>query len=409
MKKLITHAVFLLVLCSILCGAASAAEIDVDPASAYCFREEDFIPAEEETLSGIYVSAVPSSAICEIHYGSRKICAGDVLTTEALSHLTAVPVSTSACEGSLYFRPIRTSGLGSSEQMKLHIGRKNEAPVAKNSDVETYRDTTVSGELSAEDPDGDRLTFSLVQEPKYGTVEIGEDGTFVYTPGEKKVGKDSFTFTAEDPSGHVSNEASVQVRIVRPCDRAVYSDMHGQPGEYHAMWMKDNGLYQGRIVAGNLCFEPDASVSRGDFLAMSMQLLEKEPADAVLTSGFADESDTPIWMRPYVVSALRNGYVSGSSTEAGVVFRPADALTHAEAAVMLQNMLKFPVSSEASSFPETDDLSAVPVWAQGAVSALQCAGLPLPSELSQQSLTRLEAAKLLCSLQSLLSKNKLTK
>ena len=47
---------------------------------------------------------------------------------------------------------------------------------------------------------------------------------------------------------------------------------------------------------------------------MAMHLLDSAPEEAALTSGFADETDTPQWMRPNIVSALRSGVVSGAAT-----------------------------------------------------------------------------------------------
>ena len=50
------------------------------------------------------------------------------------------------------------------------------------------------------------------------------------------------------------------------------------------------------------------------------------------------------------VSALRAGIISGVNSDDGLVFRPNTALTQAEAAVMLQNVLDLPASSSVASF-----------------------------------------------------------
>lgn len=141
----------------------------------------------------------------------------------------------------------------------------------------------------------------------------------------------------------------------------MYQDLAGDTLAYTAMWLKDRGVYTGKRIAGNLCFEPEGTLTRGEFLVMAMKLLGAEPESARLTSGFADESKTPAWMRPYIVSAFKSGMVSGVTSPDGMVFRPSSNLTRAEAAVMLQNILDLPQSQEAAVFSED---CAVPVWAQ---------------------------------------------
>ncbi|MFR8332989.1 MAG: Ig-like domain-containing protein [Oscillospiraceae bacterium] len=47
---------------------------------------------------------------------------------------------------------------------------------------------------------------------------MGEDGAFTHTPKKNKVGKDSFSFTATDEAGAVSNEATVTIEILKPLD-----------------------------------------------------------------------------------------------------------------------------------------------------------------------------------------------
>ena len=235
----------------------------------------------------------------------------------------------------------------------------------------------------------------MTTEPKFvpeQAVEISPDGSFTYTPAQNKVGKDIFTYTATDSAGNVSNAASVTVKIVKPTDRAMYQDLSGDSLAYTAMWLKDKGVYTGKRIAGNLCFEPESTLTRGEFLVMAMKLLGAEPESTRLTSGFADENQTPAWMRPYIVSAFKSGMISGVTSPGGMVFRPESNLTRAEAAVMLQNILQLPQPQETAVFAES---SAVPVWAQASVSALSEAGITIPVTTSAENLTRREAAELL--------------
>ena len=304
------------------------------------------------------------------------------------------PVSDAEAECSLYYRPVYSNGVGMASELRISLlNGKNQPPAAADSTFETYKNISNSGTLKVSDPDGDALTYTLVRAPKRGTVELHEDGTFTYTPEENKVGKDSFVFTAADPAGNVSNEACVKIKIVKPTDRAVYSDLD-EDAQYLGVWLREQGAYTGRTVAGHLCFAPDEAIGRGEFLIMAMHLLDSAPEEAALTSGFADETDTPQWMRPYIVSALRSGVVSGAATEAGVFFRPSDALTHAEAAVMVQGLMKLPQPDTQAVFSQETE-ETVPAWAQDAVAALTAAGFTVELAAAESPMTRLEAAQLL--------------
>jgi len=94
--------------------------------------------------------------------------------------------------------------------------------------------------------------------------------------------------------------------------------------------MKNTGIFVGEKLDGNACFQPERTVSRGEFLAMLVRTLDIPTADADMT--FAEE--VPQWLRPYLAAALRAGITTGISQT------DYDApITGAEAALMLQNAL----------------------------------------------------------------------
>lgn len=394
----------LLLVLSALSTAAFASDISVTAASGYNFTAADF--STGGAPEGVYISSVPDASVCTIRYGNRTLRAGDVLASSALCSLTLTPASTNDTSGTLVYCPIQAGNVGPRQtiRLRLHTG-KNRAPEAQDMDFETYKNVANSGTLPVTDPDGDKLTYQLVKQPTRGTVTLHEDGTFTYTPAEKKVGKDSFVFTATDEAGNVSNEATVKIKIVKPIDHTYYADMAADPDEYLAMWLKDSGIYTGKTIAGNVCFEPDSTIGRGEFLVMAMTLLGAQADDAALTSGFADEAQTPGWMQPYVVSAFKNGMISGMSSDDGIIFRPSAALTGAEAAVMLQNMLRLPQTDSKAVFAGDAEQSTVPVWAQDAFSALTGAGVSLPVNTCTDAITRRDAARLLYSMCQIAQEN----
>ena len=87
----------------------------------------------------------------------------------------------------------------------------NNPPVADDQEVVTDEDTPVAITLTASDPDGDPLTYSVVTDPNNGTL-TGTAPDLTYTPASNYNGPDSFTFMAND--GQVdSNIATVSITV----------------------------------------------------------------------------------------------------------------------------------------------------------------------------------------------------
>lgn len=397
-----------LVCALLLCMApVTAQEFTVDSTALFCFSAEDFTTLAED--DGVFILSVPDPSVALIRYGSRVLRAGDALPLEALNQLTLDTACATRQEAAIEYYTVSNGAVTAAKELKLTIlPAKNEAPTAGDSSLETYKNISNTGTLNASDPEGKALTYNLVKEPKRGTVELHEDGTFTYTPNKNKVGKDSFTYTVTDDAGNTSDPATVSIQILKPTDKAAYADMAGDPNEFQAMWMKEEGLYTGATVGGNLCFGPDDPVSRGDFLVMVMKLVGAEADETQMSSGFADEADTPVWMQPYIVSALGSGMISGVSSENGVVFRPSANLTKAEAIVMLQNVLRLPTASTKTVFAQEAEEDSLPVWAEDAAAALAASGIEIDTTLAAESITRREVAKVLYAVKSLLGEDVLS-
>ena len=96
----------------------------------------------------------------------------------------------------------------------------NDAPVAADNSAETAEDSSVNGQVSASDVDGDTLTYSMVIGPAHGSVLFNPDGSFSYTPDANYNGADSFTFKANDGSAD-SNMATVAITVTAVNDAPV--------------------------------------------------------------------------------------------------------------------------------------------------------------------------------------------
>ena len=325
-----------LVLCACLAGGSVSADGSAAP-----------------TFAGICVTEVPEAGA--VRLGSRVIHPGDVLTAEQTTLLTYThPETEGDVRAVLEYLPIGTDGVGAEAELVFDLrGTKNEAPAATDSRIETYKNLPNEGLLTVVDPEGDALTYTLVRPPKRGEVILRQDGSFLYTPKKNKVGTDSFTFTAADSAGNVSQEATVTVTVLKPSDDRQYADTASSSCRFEAEWLRSTGIFAGETVNGQFCFSPEETVSRGQFLAMLMEVLEMPVDHSVEQTGFLDES--PQWLKPYLAAALRSGIIAGYPAEGGVEFRAEQTVTAAEAAKMVQSAVSFAIPTAAMDAPENPE------------------------------------------------------
>lgn len=249
------------------------------------------------------------------------------------------------------------------------------APIAQTQSFETCKNVAYQGRLTGVDPKGAELTFQLAQKPARGSLEITDSATgeFVYTPYENKTGKDSFTFVVQDREGNVSAPAKVSLRIRKPSTKVTYADMAGVASYNAAIRLAEEDILVGERIGDAYYFRPEETVSRGQFLALAMSTLDKEPLADAMTTGFADDVSIPTWCKGYVSAALQQGAVRGYPDGDGrVVFSPDAAVTRAEAAVILDRMLS--VSDVAVTTFYADTASA-PAWAFQAAVNLERTGV----------------------------------
>ena len=374
-----------LVLVLSLGSSVMAAQVDSD--ATYCFTAQDFAQTEE-TPVGICITGLPQNAGA-VMLDNRILRCGDILTADQIARMTFCPVATdSDVVATLSYLPIFEDRVEKGAEMTLNIrGKENKAPNAQDSTLETYKNIPNQGKLKAQDPEGESLTYTLVRSPKRGDVQLCEDGSFTYTPKKNKVGVDSFTYTAADPAGNVSREATVTVQIIKPNDVRQYTDTGAFDCQFEAEWMRNTGLFVGESVNGQSCFQPEKTVSGGEFLAMVVQLLEI-PVDNRETVELPEQ--TPQWLRPYLTAAMRAGLTD--RLQDMDMNAPVDG---AQAAVMLQNALDLSVSQElleAEQVALVENDEQIPAWAAASVTVLAENGIFLGG---MESLTRGDVANIL--------------
>ena len=364
-----------------LIGGVTAAEISCD--DTYCFQAGDF--SSEEAVEGICITGLPDCSVGTIMLGSRVLRPGDILTADQVAQMTFVPLLTETDQSAeVTYLPIYADRVEKATTVTISVkGKEDKAPVAVDSTLETYKNLANEGTLKVSDPEGLQLTYTITRQAKRGTVTIREDGTFLYTPKKNKVGTDSFVYTATDPAGHVSREATVTVQILKPSTTTLYTDTAGTDCRFEAEWLRNTGLFVGEQIGGKSCFQPAKTVSRGEFLTMLVKTLDIEVDESASYTGFSDE--IPGWLRPYLAAALRAGITA--DWPHGDVFGANEPINGMEAAVLIQNALDLTVTTVAGK----DESGEIPSWAQNAMNAMNDNGLALTPGL----LTRAQAAKLL--------------
>ena len=377
LQKRILCLVLCLCCCLGLVGGVLALELNCD--EEYGFQCADF--SEDQSLTGICITDLPDPAAGTVMLGSRILRAGDILTATQIDQMTFIPLQTEedtdACVTYLPIYPDRVEG---NATMTISIrGKEDKAPVAEDSAIETYKNLPNTGKLKAFDPEEQALTYSVIRQPRRGTVTVAEDGSFTYTPKKNKVGTDSFTYTATDPAGKVSREATVTVEIMKPTNSEQYTDTVGTDCRFTAEWMKNTGLFIGEQVGGAACFQPDKSVNRGEFLTMLMKALDMKVEENADFTGFTDEA--PNWLKPYLAAALRSGMTENWPDSQ--VFGASQAITGAEAALLVQNALDLTVPTLAGKENDTE----LPVWAENAVTAMGEIGIEVEpgAELTRET------------------------
>lgn len=381
------------------------------------FTPEDFAASDsKDDLSSITITSLPDRSCGVLSVGSQPLEQGAVIRVSALEGLRFQAMNAPTAETTSFsFTPTFSSGTRGDEiTVDLHLLReKNQAPIAENMSLCTYKNVPVTGYFQAVDAEGDPLTFQITDTPARGSVAAAEDGTnrFVYTPYENKTGKDSFTYVAVDSAGNISNPAKVSIRIEKASTTISYSDMDNSHAHKAAIRLAEEGIFVGEYVNGQYFFCPDTPVSRSQFLAMAMSAAGLEPLEQVSVTGFADDAVIPTWAKGYVSSALMAGAIHGTRDDLGrIVFSPDATVTRAEATVILNDLLEVSDVAVQTWSGLGIDEDSQRHWALQAAANLTTTGVLRPEHSTVQTLdtalTRADVAEMLDSSLDVLANRK---
>lgn len=368
------------------------------------FSDQDFSVQNGDgiKLTSITITALPDPGAGTLTLGGQPLAADSVVEASALAGLRFQSLSQPSVTTTTFsFLPTFDDGAQAQQPTTVTLyllTAANEAPIARNMDLSTYKNVAITGYFDAVDSEGDTLTFQLMDTPARGAVTLAEDGSakFVYTPYENKTGKDSFTYVAIDSAGNTSSEAKVTIQINKPDTKVTYADMEGDPAHKASIRLAEEGIFVGSYLNGEYFFDPDRPVTRAEFLTMAMATVGMAPLEDVTTTGFTDDAAIPTWAKGAVSAAVMAGVIQGSRDDSGApVFDASENITQGEATVMLDQLLNLSdVPLEVFSTQGSDAH-----WAGQAAANLAASGVIRVEETSSAALStgldRAQAAMLL--------------
>lgn len=136
--------------------------------------------------------------------------------------------------GTLNFTVEMSDGdLDSEGTFSITVNAINDAPEIEDQEFRSAVNETLEDTITAEDIDGDALTFSLESEPE-GHVELNADGSFVYEPINNSRDEDRFEVSVSD--GQASAKATMTIVMaleeITLTNDNIYSLASGYPGTY---------------------------------------------------------------------------------------------------------------------------------------------------------------------------------
>ncbi len=337
------------------------------------FEKSDFDRGVGCAVDAITITALPPQSSGTLMLGNSPVAVNQTVSAANLNYLRFVP-SDKCLESTFRFK---AEGEYSMECSIRFVTSVNYAPDANPAEAAaslwTQRDISIYGSLSGSDPEGDRITFEILQYPQSGLLTLTDAavGNYKYTPYDGFTGDDTFCYAVYDEYGNYSEEQLMTVTVDKPVTELVFADMSEHWAHNAALVMVSENSMDVVSKGGQIYFNPDENMTRENFLVTVMKALgaeEIEPCDTV----FADNKQISEENRGYIDRAYRLGIIKGVSENGKLYFNPADEITRAEAAVVINAILGL---SSPDTVPVFADSASVPAWAKSSLYALHNAGI----------------------------------
>lgn len=330
-------------------------------------------------FKSITITKIPSSTEGTLLLGGRRVGDGRVIKRKNLSSLTFIPASDSVRECSFKFTVNDYADGAEFDCIIKFIDRVNYAPKVNVdtvgvSAVTTQKAISTYGNLSATDPEGDEIEFIIVSYPKKGAISLldSKSGEYCYTPSDKAIGKDKFTFVVRDEYGNYSEPTTVSVKITeRMCD-TVYRDMTDRKEYNAAVAMTAMGIMSGKQIGEDFYFEPNETVTRAEAVALAMKCAGIRADTTLSSTYFDDDCDISSSLKGYIATAQRTGLIVGDFKNGKLLFSPNEKITKYEMAKILSDIFKINNQGEESVFATDNN---IPVWARAGVYSMCSIGI----------------------------------
>ncbi len=303
------------------------------------FSEEDFLPVfGESEFLGIVITELPALSDGVLKLGALDVGKGQIIAKNAIKALRFLP-NEAGKTASFGFLPYGKSYENDFVCTVYMLDSLNFAPTASSALLSAVEEVPVYASLSANDPDGDSLTYQLTAAPKNGTLMLQPDGSYSYTANKNSAGEDSFAYVAIDPYGNRSAACEVIIRTEKNTSGIVYSDLEDAKSAHSAVLLAEKNAFIGEKIGTEWYFYPEKTVTRGEFLVMAMKMNDIETELlAADDSGFADSEGFTPTENKYIATAANLGIAFGIETENGRCFMPDMPITSVQASTIISRI-----------------------------------------------------------------------
>ena len=249
-------------------------------------------------LSSITILVLPDASEGKLMLGKVAVLANQIIPRNKLSKLSFVPKNSAVNEASFVFGCISSGYPRVISCSVKFTDTLNFAPSASSVKISAYAGVDRTDFLPAKDPDGDKMSFSILSQPSNGKITLldASSGKFTYSPEKNTVGEDSFSYRVSDCYGNVSDVITVSLDV-KKAPKLNYVDVDSD-FEYDALLLADKGIYVGRTVGKYSYFEPEETLSYDEFAIMVMAAagvtLPENDDDVISVFGEISDSDGEI-------------------------------------------------------------------------------------------------------------------
>lgn len=312
---------------------------------------------EPGSLLGLTVTALPLPRMGGFYLDGVDVELYDFLERSEIDRLCFAAAELTGTV-TLGFLPQAKGGVATNLNIMV-LAQPNHPPSLEGASVQTGRNISVSGYLYGSDPDGDPISIRLIQPPQKGEVVFWGQ-SFTYEPYHNKTGADSFVVRGVDSKGAYSPEVTVSVTIDKQKRSFYYTDMVVHPSQYAALMLHEAGVYTGKQVGSSYFFQPDARMSRGEFLMLLITSAGlADTMTPTVNTGLPNDQELPTYLKRYVRQAVEAKILSPDAP-----FYWKDIPTRAEAVVLTDRAAGI---SDVKSYDLTmADAAEIPDWARSA-------------------------------------------